>query len=271
VQRHLDPAVAGRLADGAGAVRAVAGDAAPRGWRASGVRKSSSFLRERVVQVAGQTLELCAAFVAAARAGGDPFDLYRALRRFARIQEALYPVAPVVDAVSRWFLSPIAASTTRWSSACARGDADGDSRIGVLHADNERDERGGCRSTWPETWTGGAAAAGGALHGGHGHGRRFPLELAARRPLARRARAGADLARRTWSLMGEDVDGEPLLQNRRARGHALSGGSHADAGHRGCSTGHVRVRVGAREGTPFTHLALLLPASVHPMVVADGG
>ncbi len=35
-------------------------------------------------------------FVEAARTSGDPFDLYRAVRRFSRVQETLYPLAPAL-------------------------------------------------------------------------------------------------------------------------------------------------------------------------------
>jgi len=105
VQRHLDPNVAEQLAEALAPCPATL--EAPLGaLKAEHGDDELEFLRDRLVQVTGQTLELVSAFVEAARASADPFDLYRALRRFARIQEALYPLAPVVDAVSRWFLEP---------------------------------------------------------------------------------------------------------------------------------------------------------------------
>ena len=56
--------------------------------------------------VLAHALDLVAAFVEAARTPHDPIGLYRALRRFAGVQETLYPLAPVFEAVSRWFLTP---------------------------------------------------------------------------------------------------------------------------------------------------------------------
>ena len=271
VQRHLDPAVAGRLAD-ALAPCAPSLETPLRALEGQRGEEELEFLRERVVQVAGQTLELVAAFVAAARAGGDPFDLYRALRRFARIQEALYPVAPVVDAVSRWFLEPDRrfddALVERLREGAMR---DGDSRVGVLHADNERDERGGCSLYVPETWDGRTPLPlVVALHGGHGHGRDFLwswLRDARSRGALVLAPTSLD---RTWSLMGEDVDGEPLLQivEHVATRYPVDRTRMLVTGMSDGAT--YALRVGAREGTPFTHLALLCGV-VHPMVVADGG
>src|ERR687892_240221 len=65
-----------------------------------------AFLRDRLVDVTTQTLEMVTAFIEAAAGSADPFDLYRALRRFSRAQEALYPLAPILEPVSRWFLPP---------------------------------------------------------------------------------------------------------------------------------------------------------------------
>ena len=118
VQRHLHPPLAERLADAlAPATEAVS---TPLGaLQAAAWPEDLVFLRERLVDVAGQTLEMVGAFVAAARGGGEIFDLYRALRRFARVQETLYPLAPVLDAVSRWFLE----SARREDEACSTGSA----------------------------------------------------------------------------------------------------------------------------------------------------
>ena len=258
VQRHLDPAVAGRLAD-ALAPCAPSLETPLRALEGQRGEEELEFLRERVVQVAGQTLELVAAFVAAARAGGDPFDLYRALRRFARIQEALYPVAPVVDAVSRWFLEP----DRRFDDALVERLREGAMRDG--------DSRVGCSLYVPETWDGRTPLPlVVALHGGHGHGRDFLwswLRDARSRGALVLAPTSLD---RTWSLMGEDVDGEPLLQivEHVATRYPVDRTRMLVTGMSDGAT--YALRVGAREGTPFTHLALLCGV-VHPMVVADGG
>src|SRR5207248_11713589 len=64
------------------------------------------FMRERLTDVARQTVDLVNAFVDATRSPENPIDLFRALRRFARNQETLFPLAPAFEPVSRWFLEP---------------------------------------------------------------------------------------------------------------------------------------------------------------------
>ena len=271
VQRHLDPAVAGRLADALAPATPLL-DAPLSALDAERGDDELEFLRERLVQVARQTLELVAAFTQAARGAGDPFDLYRALRRFARIQEALYPLAPVVDAVSRWFLGP----DHRFDDALVGRLREGamreaSPRVGVLHADNEREERGGCSLYVPESWDGHTPLPlVVALHGGHGHGRDFLwtwLRDARSRGVLLLAPTSLD---RTWSLMGEDVDGQPLLDIVEH----VAGRYPVDRTRvlvTGMSDGATyALRCGAREGTPFTHLAVLCGV-VHPAVLLDGG
>src|SRR5262249_26771571 len=133
------------------------------------------FVRERLLAVGRQTLDLVAAFVEAAGARADPIDLYRALRRLARIQEAFYPLAPALELVSCWFLERArrgdAELVARLRDGALREDGP---RVGVLHASNERDTRGGFSLYVPEQWDGhGPMALVMALHGGHGHGRDF--------------------------------------------------------------------------------------------------
>ena len=65
-----------------------------------------AFMRDRLAAVARETVELIRDFTAAAGSAEDVIGLYRALRRAARVQEALYPLAPVLEPVSRWFLEP---------------------------------------------------------------------------------------------------------------------------------------------------------------------
>src|SRR5512145_1241535 len=105
VQRHLHPPAADRLAEALAPSRAAL-EPPLVALEALKGDDELEFMRERLVQVGRQTLEMITAFTDAARGAGDPFDLYRALRRFGRIQEALYPLAPVADAISRWFLEP---------------------------------------------------------------------------------------------------------------------------------------------------------------------
>ena len=269
VQRYLYPPAATRLADVlapqtealSAPLAAVASEAWPEG---------AAFMRDRLVEVGRQTLDIVAAFVSAARAPEDPFDLYRALRRFARVQESFYPLAPAFDPVSRWFLDPARRDDDdlieRLREGTLREDDDA-RRVGVLHADNERDTRGGFSLYVPETWDGHASMPlVVALHGGHGHGRDF-LWSWLREARARETLVLAPTSQsRTWSLMGDDVDAPRLLRMVASVGERYP----VDRTHvllTGMSDGATYALMqGAREDSPFTHLA---PACgvLHPMLL----
>ena len=155
-------------------------------------------MRDRLIEVARQTVEIVAAFVDAARSPGDPIGLYRALRRFARVQETLYPLAPALEPVSRWFLEPERRDDDTLLERLRDGALrDDEVRVGVLHAENEREARGGFSLYVPEHWDGRSPMAlVVALHGGRGPRpwSRLPLELVTRGALARGARAGPHVA-----------------------------------------------------------------------------
>ena len=268
VQRYLYPPAAARLAgvlaqqtDALGAPLSALQDAP---WPDDFV-----FMRERLLDAGGQTLEMLAAFATAARDSQDPFDLYRALRRFARVQETLYPLAPAFDPVNRWFLDPARrdddALVERLRAGALRED---DAHVGVLHADNERGARGGFSLYVPETWDGRLPRPLiVALHGGHGHGRDF-LWSWLREARAREALVLAPTARgRTWSLMGEDLDGESLARMVESVGQRYPV-DRARVLLTGMSDGATYALLsGLREGAPFTHLA---PACgvLHPALLA---
>jgi phospholipase/carboxylesterase len=270
VQRHLHPPLAPRLADEL-APCAEALTAPLRQAQASAWPEELEFLRDRLVDVTQQTLDMVTAFVGAAREAGDPFELYRALRRFARVQEALYPLAPVLDPVSRWFLEPERrgddALVARLREGALRDD---DSQIGVLHARNARDARGGFSLYVPETWDGRASMpVVTALHGGHGHGRDF-LWSWVREARTRGVIVVAPTScERTWSLLGQDHDAPALREilafvcERYAvdRGRVLLTGMS--------DGGTYTLLAGLQEGMPFTHLA---PACgvLHPALLVGG-
>jgi phospholipase/carboxylesterase len=211
------------------------------------------------------------AFVGAARESGEPLGLYRALRRLGRVQEGLYPLAPVLEAVSRWFLEPERrgddALVARLRDGTLRAD---DTHIGVLHAKNARDTRGGFSLYVPETWDDRSPmAVVVALHGGHGHGRDF-LWSWLREARGRGVVVVAPTSRdRTWSLLGEDVDAAAL----REIVEFLSGRYPIDRARvllTGMSDGGTyALLAGLAEGAPFTHLA---PACgvLHPMLLGGG-
>jgi phospholipase/carboxylesterase len=272
VQRYLYPPLAPRLAEVLAPQReALAGPLAA--LEAQPWPDDLAFMRERLGDVTRQTLEMLGAFAEAARGAAEPFDLYRALRRFARVQEALYPLAPAFDPVSRWFLEPARrdddALVERLRAGTLRED-EAAARVGLLHAGNERGERGGFSLYVPETWDGGAAMPlVVALHGGHGHGRDFVWtwlrEARARQALV----LSPTSAGRTWSLMGPDLDAEPLARSVES----VAGRYPVDRARvllTGMSDGATYALMqGTREGGPFTHLA---PACgvLHPMLLAGG-
>ncbi len=229
-------------------------------------------LRERLGQVTRQAIDLIGAFASAARSG-EPIELYRALRRLAPLQEALYPLAPVLDPVSRWFLEPVRRDDDvllrRLRDAALREDG---ARVGVLHARNDRGTRGGLSLYVPETWeaSGPPAPLVVALHGGSGHGRDYLwawLREARTRGVLLLSPTALD---RTWSIMGgEDVDA-PRLQ---AAVEDVAVRYHVDRSRvllTGMSDGATYALLcGLRDAMPFTHLA---PACgvLHPFLLARG-
>jgi phospholipase/carboxylesterase len=271
VQRHLYPPLAAQLveelAPRAELVAAPLHELETVAWP-----EDLKFMRERLVDVGRRTLELIAAFVEAPQPRHDPIELYRALRRFAPLQEALYPLAPIFEPVSRWFIEPARRDdhelVARLRAGALRDDGP---KVGVRHGANERDTRGGFSLYVPETWDGQAAMPLiVALHGGSGHGRDF-LWTWLREARAREMLVLSPTARgRTWSLMGgEDIDA-PALREMVA---FVTGQYPVDTTRvllTGMSDGATYTYLrGLQEDTTFTHLA---PACgiLHPILLAHG-
>jgi phospholipase/carboxylesterase len=271
VHRHLYPPRAGELA-GALAPAAEVLTGPLRALEAAAGPEELGIVRGRLVDAARRTVELIHAFVDAARAPDDVVGLYRALRRLAPVQEGLYPLAPALEPVSRYFLEPARrdddALVARLREATLRDD---DARLRVTHASNERDARGGFSLYVPELWDGAAPLPlVVALHGGHGHGRDF-LWSWLREARSRGMLVLAPTSRgRTWSLMGADVDADNLsamLEDVAARYPV----DHARVLLTGMSDGATyALLVGFRTGAPFTHLAPMCGV-LHPLAFADGG
>ena len=271
VQRHLFPPAAEQLAEALASQRdPLAG--ALRDFEAFAWTEDLGFIRARLVDCAGQTLALVDAFVTAAASPDDPVGLYRALRRFSPLQEALYPLAPVLEPVSRWFLEPARrdddALVLRLRAAALREDGP---RVGVLHANNERDQRGGFSLYVPEDWDGHAAMPlVVALHGGHGHGRDY-LWVWLREARARGMLVLSPTSRdRTWSIMGGgDADAAPLaaMIESVAGRYAVDRARVLLTGMSDGATYALLLKLTA--DMPFTHLA---PACgvLHPLLLVEG-
>ena len=271
VQRHLYPPLAAQLVEKL-APRADLVASPLRALETSAWPDDLKFMRERLVDVGRRTLELIAAFVEASEPRHDPIDLYRALRPYAALQEALYPLAPIFEPVSRFFLEPARRDDDQLVVRLRAGTLSDDGpKVGVRHSANERDTRGGFSLYVPETWDGQTAMPLiVALHGGSGHGRDF-LWTWLRDARSRGVLLLSPTARgRTWSLMGgEDVDGPALRQMvdfvkesypvdpARVLLTGMSDGATYTFFH------------GLQADTPFTHLA---PACgiLHPVPLAYG-
>jgi len=191
---------------------------------------------------------------------------YRAMGQSTRATEALYPLTSMLPPVSRFFLLP----TQRDDAALAarlQAAGPGEEGVGVMHAANAREERGGFSLYVPEYYAGEAVPLVVALHGGSGHGRSFLwtwLRAARSRNFILIAPTSQD---DTWSLMGPDTDSERL--------HALVdyARSHWTIDPQrilltGMSDGGTFSYVsGLQSDSPFTPLAPS-SASFHPMLVA---
>jgi phospholipase/carboxylesterase len=206
---------------------------------------------------------------AAAEAGGDMGQAYRALRGLPRAQEALYPFAAGIGPVSRFFLEP----GRRGDAALQAGLAEAPARedTGVMHV-GEPGARGGVSIYVPENYSADQAwPLVMALHGGSGNGRAFLWSW------LRDARShGAILVAptavgQTWAITGPDADTPNLariLDFVRARWsldeHRLLLTGLSDGGT-------FSYASGLEPGSPFTHLAPVA-AAFHPMLaqMADG-
>ena len=271
VQRHLHPQLAGQLADQL--EPPAEGIAAPlQALEDATWPENLVFMRERLLDVGHRTLDMVKGFVEAARTSADPLDLYRAVRRFARVQETLYPLAPAFDPVSRWFLEPALRGNDDLVARLRVGALRDDGvEVGVLHADNEREARGGFSLYVPEAWDGQASMPlVVALHGGSGHGRDF-LWSWLREARGRNVLVLSPTAQdRTWSIMGgADVDADRLRETIESVGTRYPV-DRARVLLTGMSDGATyALLLGLRSGPPFTHLA---PACgvLHPLLFAGG-
>jgi phospholipase/carboxylesterase len=197
--------------------------------------------------------------------GGDMGQVYRALRGLPRAQEALYPLAGVLEPISRFFLDPAARSDeallARLAAAPRRDD------VGLMQA-GQPGERGGFSLYVPEYYSPDREwPLVVALHGGAGSGTSFLWTW------LRDARThGAILLTPTavgdtWALAGPDLDTPNLVRILEA----VRGRWTIDPGRillTGMSDGGTFAYVsGLEPGSPFTHLAPI-SAAFHPMLAA---
>jgi len=224
--------------------------------------------RDQTALAVGFTLRACDGLrEAAAPSGGGLRPAMRAMRQVPRALEALYPLAPSLPSVSRFFLEAPQRDDQALLDRLAAGAARTDIQVGVLHANNATDERGGFSVYVPEDYDAARAyALVMALHGGSGHGRAF-LWSWVREARSRGAIVVAPTATGdTWSLRQPEVDSAHLA---RVLEH-VAGAWRVDRSRvllTGMSDGGTFTLLsGIDEDSPFTHLGPVA-ASFHPMLM----
>ena len=213
----------------------------------------------------GYALRAFAQFEQALEAPQPAFIAYRAMGLTTKATEALYPVAAMLPPVSRFYLEPQSRDNVELLDRLAAVNADKD-HVGLMHANNSSDERGGFSVYVPEYYVGEAVPLVFALHGGSGHGRQFIWSwLRAARSLNCIVIAPTSLDN-TWSLMDPGADAQRLHNlvdyakthwNVDSEKVLLSGMSDG---------GTFSYVAGLQDQVPFTHLAPC-SASFHPMLI----
>jgi phospholipase/carboxylesterase len=224
--------------------------------------------RDQAERAAALTLRACDGLRAAAAPGTDGRrQAFRAMRDVSRGLEALYPLATSLPSVSRFFLEPDRRDDQALLDRLAAGAARTDVQVGVLHAANTTDERGGFSVFVPEDYDPARAyPVVMALHGGSGHGRLFlwswVREVRSRGVILVAPTACGD----TWSLMEPEQDGAKLgrvlakvAQTWRVDPARILLTGMSDGGT-------FTLLTGIDADAPFTHLAPVA-ASFHPLLL----
>lgn len=190
---------------------------------------------------------------------------YRAMGLATQAYAAAYPLAAMLPPVNRFYLEPEARDNTALQQQLMEADPD-QPNVGVMHADNASEQRGGFSVYVPEYYQGESLPLVMVLHGGSGHGRQFLwswLRAVRSNPCILIAPTSSE---RTWSLMNPAQDSQRL--------HDLVGyaKTHWSIDTRrvlltGMSDGGTFSYVsGLQSDSPFTHLAPC-SASFHPMLL----
>ena len=265
VGRHLHPPNLAALARSVAALEAPVSE----GLKAFQAAEWPAHLQAFQAQVTLAAEHVGTAFGKLAAAATNPnaaMQGFRALRDVTRATEALYPVALTLPPVSRFFTEVGRRDDRALAAKLAAADAARED-VGVMHAANGRDERGGFSLYVPEYYDGGEPwPLVMALHGGSGHGADF-LWTWLREARSRGIILVSPTAREgTWSLMGPDVDSANLDAIVERVGKRWN----VDRGRMlltGMSDGGTFCYVsGLRGESPFTHLAPI-SASFHPMLL----
>lgn len=180
---------------------------------------------------------------------------YRAMGQRIRAVAALYPLAPALAPVNRYFVDRERRGDEALLAKLAAADG-GRDNVGVLHHGNGRDQRGGWSLYVPENYDESKSCPlVCALHGGSGHGRDFLWTwLASVRTRGALLLSPTALGR-TWSLDAPEAD----VANIHAMLDVVDQRWHLDRSRlllTGMSDGGTFCYLaGLGAGSPFTHLA----------------
>ena len=259
VARHLNPPDFAAVLDAAGHPDALLAEARPclESWP-DGVAGLRTLLQS--------SADAALAGFAGLRAAPDQDEslaaAYRALRFLPRAQEALYPLAAGLPAVSRFFLPPERRDDPALQALASQANPE----TGIIHAGNEPGTRGGFSLYVPEYYTPDRPwPLVMALHGGSSNGRGFLwswlTDVRAEGAILVTPTATGD----TWALTGRDQDTPNLARILDLVGSRY----HLDRTRlllTGMSDGGTFSYVtGLEMGSPFTHLAPVA-ATFHPMM-----
>jgi len=229
-----------------------------------------AFFQRQLMVSTDQTLAAITGMENAVKDSNGVMLAYKALRKYTLAIEALYPLSEMLRPVSRYFLEPGYRDNEGLLDKLTNTSPDGES-VGIMHAGNSRDERGGlsiyvpeyyeAEKKWPLVV---------ALHGGSGHGA-DSLWTWLREARARGFVLLSPTSKNTtWSLMGDDQDSETL--QRIVTGSCAQWNIDTERVLlTGMSDGATYTLLhGLAEDTPFTHLAPLC-GTFHPMILEGMG
>ena len=226
------------------------------------------FFRDQLNIAADAALRAFGGLKASADDPNGMLKAYRSMRHTTRAVEALYPMSFSLPAINRFFVDVGQRDDEALWQALNGADPSRED-VGIMNANNDREQRGGFSMYVPEYYDSGQAMPLiVALHGGSGHGADF-LWTWLREARSRGCIVLSPTARQdTWSLMGPDVDSAPIGKMVE---HVMNTWS-IDQDRvllTGMSDGATFTLVSALGAdTPYTHLAPI-SGTFHPMLL-DG-
>ena len=225
-------------------------------------------------KAAVETLESIRRFESTAYGSQDFMELHRALRGYNRAIAPLFLLAPVIGPISAFFLEPELSGNNDYIEELRYGLTErmtNEQPCGVIHNENESQQRGGYSLYVPENYVPQTPAPlVVAMHGGSGHGRDFIWNWL---PEARSRRCivlSPTAQDRTWSIIEPpDIDKEPLLTmvSQVREDFAIDPSRILLTGMSDGAT--YTFMLGLQSDSPFTHLAPVCGV-LHPGCMMDG-